>query len=131
MKKFIFLLLLASLSGCASMQRSSEDADPVPASRLYGYSKKSDAQLFVILDSEFKRGCMIRLFIDGKPAADFSRGEMTYFGITIGTHKLLALPLAECANSALNEVEIHVKAGDALVRCIAGTAIEPIPLSSR
>ncbi|VVP56189.1 hypothetical protein [Pseudomonas silesiensis] len=51
MEKFIFLMVLASLSACASTPKLAEDGDPVPASRLYGYSKKSDVQLIVIYDS--------------------------------------------------------------------------------
>jgi hypothetical protein len=131
MKKFIFLMVIASLSACTSTPKLTENGDPVPPSRLYGYSKKSDAQLVVIHDSVLEGGCMIRLSIDGKPAADFFNGEIAYFGLTMGTHKLVARPLTKCKKSELSEEAINVKAGDALLRRIAGTTIQSIPLPSQ
>ncbi|WP_339496213.1 hypothetical protein [Pseudomonas sp. RA_105y_Pfl2_P56] len=127
MKKIILLMVLTSLTTCTSMPKSARDADPIQASRMYGYSNKSDAQLVVMLDSALDGGCMIRLSIDGEPAADFSNGEIAYFGITFGTHKVLAQPLAGCANSEPHLGEINVKSGDALLRRLTGTSIQPPP----
>lgn len=131
MKKIIFLMVLSSFTACTLVPKSAEDADLVPASRMYGYSKKSDAQLVVMLDYARDGGCIIRLSIDGKPAADFSNGEIAYFGVTIGTHKLVAQPLAKCSKSQVTDETINVKAGDALLRRITGSVIEPSPLPYR
>ncbi|SDO15160.1 hypothetical protein SAMN04489798_2168 [Pseudomonas arsenicoxydans] len=73
----------------------------------------------------------MRLSIDGKLAADFFNGEIAYFGLTMGTHKIVAQPLKKCAKSERSEEAINVKAGDALLRRIAGTGIESNPLPSR
>jgi hypothetical protein len=60
MKTFIFLVALNSLFGCTSMQTSHEGANRVPASRIYNYTKKSDAQLVVMLGSQIEAACSVR-----------------------------------------------------------------------
>ncbi len=128
MKKFIFLVVLASLIGCTSMQTSHEDADPLPASRLYNYSKRSDAQLVIMLESRLEAVCRVRFLIDGKPAADFYAGEIAYFGVTVGAHFLEAEPSAGCTNFKRSQTKIDMKSGDALLKVVKPSAIEPINL---
>lgn len=128
MKKLIFLVLPAVLTGCTSMLSAPEDANRVPASRLYDYSKKSDALLVVMLESKFETGCRIRLVIDGKPAADFFGGEIAYFGVTIGAHVLEAQPNAKCTKFEASQTKVNMKAGDVLLKAITASAIEPVAL---
>jgi hypothetical protein len=130
MKHFIFLVAFALLAGCTtSALHSPEEADTVPTSRLYGFTKKSDAHLVVVRDSSLSdESCTIRLLIDGESAADLNRGEVAHFGVTIGTHRLLTLPLEGCPSTQMQEVKITVKAGDTLIKRIDGTGIDSIAL---
>lgn len=128
MKKLIFLVVLALLTGCTSMLGATEDANRVPASHLYNYSKKSDALLVVMLESRLETGCRIRLIIDGKPAADFFSGEIAYFGVTIGAHVLEAQPNAKCTKFEASQTKVNMKAGDALLKVITASAIESVVL---
>lgn len=98
MRTIILLVVCASLMGCSQAAKIPEEFDSVPPSRLYGFTKKSDAQLVVLHDSTGVN-CTIRFFIDGKHAADFESGEKAHFGMTIGTHRIAALTLDGCVNS--------------------------------
>lgn len=55
---------------------------------------------------------MIRLWIDGAPAADFVYKEAADFGPTFGAHKLLALPLEGCMGGQMHETKINVRRTD-------------------
>lgn len=128
MKKFIFLVALASLFGCTPIQTSDEGADPVPASRIYNYSKKSDAQLVVLLKSKLNAVCKVSFLIDGNPAADFQAGEIASFGVTFGTHSLEIRPSASCTGLKPSSTTIKMKSGDALMVVITLSAIESVNL---
>lgn len=109
MKKFIFLVALTSLFGCTSMQTSHEGANRVPASRIYNFTKKSDAQLVVMLESRLEAACSVRFLSDGKPAADLHAGEIAYLGMTFGAHFLEAQPGAGCTNLKRSQTRITMK----------------------
>lgn len=126
MKKFIFLVALASIFGCTSIQTPHESADQVPASRIYSNSKKSDAQLVMLLKPRLEGFCKVSLLIDGRRAADFLPGEIAYFGTTFGTHFLEVLPLANCTNFKPSSTMINMKSGDALLMVITPSAIESV-----
>ncbi|NWB24099.1 hypothetical protein HX824_26075 [Pseudomonas sp. D4002] len=131
MKKFIFLVAVVSLCGCTSMKISHESADRVPASRIYNYSKKSDAQLAVMLGSRLEAGCGVRFLLDGKPAADFYPGEIAYFGLTLGAHFLEAQPGASYTKFKPSQAKVNMKSGDALLKVMTSSAIESVDLQSR
>lgn len=128
MKKLISLVVLALLTGCTSRLGAPEDINRVPESRLYDYSKRSDALLVVMLESRLETGCRIRLIIDGKPAADFFGGEIAYFGVTIGAHVLETQPNAKCTKFEASQSKVNMKAGDALLEVITASAIKPVAL---
>ena len=123
MKSIIFLAVCASLMGCSQAAKTPEEFDSAPPSRVYGFTKKSDAQLIVIHNST-EVNCAIRLSIDGKHAADLEAGEKAHFGVTIGTHKIAALPLNGCVNPRTQQEKIYVNAGDALLRRIGDSNID-------
>ncbi|WP_426108749.1 hypothetical protein [Pseudomonas sp. TWR1-1-4] len=128
MKKFIFLVALASIFGCTSIQTPHERADPVPAARIYSNSKKSDAQLVMLLKPRLEGFCKVSLLIDGRRAADFHPGEISYFGTTFGKHFLEVQPVANCTSFKSSSTTINVKSGDALLMVITPSAIEPVSL---
>lgn len=128
MKKFIFLVAVTSLFGCTSMQASHEGANRVPASRIYNYKKKSDAQLVVMLESRLEAACSVRFMLDGKPAVDLHAGEIAYLGTTFGTHFLEAQPGAGCTNFKRSQTKITMKSGDALLKVVTPSAIESVSL---
>lgn len=128
MKKFIFLVALASLFGCTSIQTPHERADQVPASRIYSNSKKSDAQLIMLLEPRLEAFCKVRFLIDGRRAADFHLGEISYFGATFGTHFLEAQPVANCTNFKPSSTTVNMKSGDAVLMVITPSAIDSVSL---
>lgn len=126
MKTFVLLMILIELLGCARVQQFPTDSGNVAsASRMYGFTKRSDAQLVVMYES-IDVACMLRISIDGKPAADMEVGESAQFGMTIGAHRLVALPLDGCANRQIQEAKINVKAGDAILRRVDDHTFAPM-----
>jgi hypothetical protein len=93
--------------------------EPVPSSRLYSVEKRLDARLVVSADESLNSRCMIRIHIDGHPAADIRSGEVAGFWLTFGTHTVSALPLAGCDQRDKNDVKINMKSGDLLVKRLA------------
>ncbi|WP_159812296.1 hypothetical protein [Pseudomonas sp. 18058] len=59
--------------------------------------------------------CTIHFSIDGRPAADFEAGEVANFGLTMGVHRLSALPAQGCSDLLIKNIKIAVKTGDALI----------------
>jgi hypothetical protein len=82
------LLALLALSGCATSKLTPEQADPVPADRLYGFTQKTasdDARITVIRDGGFfGSGCTLVVYIDGKRVAEMNSGELASFYVTPG-----------------------------------------------
>lgn len=128
MKKFIFLVAPTSLFGCTSIQKSHEGTNRAPASRIYNYTKKSDAQFVVMLESRLEAVCSVGFLVDGKPAADLHVGEIAYLGMTFGAHSLEAQPGAGCTNLKRSQTRITMKSGDALLKVITPSAIQSVSL---
>lgn len=121
MKSFIFLAAVAAISGCVQLPHfSPNQADLVPASRLYGFTKRSDAHVVVVRDESDDGRCTVHFSIDGRPAADFEAGEVADFGLTMGVHRLSALPAQGCSDLLIKNIKIAVKIGDALIMHING-----------
>ncbi|MDR0191939.1 hypothetical protein RCO22_23620 [Pseudomonas yamanorum] len=113
MRYVIFLAALTLMAGCKTPPNPG-DITNAPPERVYGFTRKSDAQL-VVLRTSLDNGCAIRLSIDGTPAADIIAGEIAHFGVTIGAHSLSARSTEGCANHWTRKVRVGVKAGDALI----------------
>ncbi|MBX7274962.1 hypothetical protein K2E96_29865 [Pseudomonas sp. ERGC3:05] len=126
MKYVAFLLTLALMVGC-KMPPAPGDTTSVPLVRIYGFSKKSDAQLVIVSNPALGNSCAIRISIDGKPAADFFPAELAHFGVTIGAHRLSARSSAGCEHWE-QEIKIKAKAGDAVIVRIDETGLAPIVL---
>lgn len=88
------LLALLALTGCATSKLTPEQADPVPAERLFGFTQKrasDDARLTVIRDSGFYgSGCSLVFYIDGTRAAILNGGEGATLYVSPGEHALTA-----------------------------------------
>jgi hypothetical protein len=119
MKLIVGALAVALLAGCATSPVPADKADPVPASRLYAFSGKSEAQLLVTRDSGlYGSGCNYRLYIDGTLAAEFASGEVARFGVKAGKHVLGVKPSAACGGWGLVEREVDAKNGETIRRRI-------------
>lgn len=109
--KFIVVALGAMLlAGCATSPVPSENADPVPSSRLFAYQKPAtgDAVLIVTRDSGFVGGgCNTSVSIDGRKAAEIGSGETAKFYVSSGEH----IVGASSCGSGLKEREANIKAG--------------------
>lgn len=129
MRFFIFLAAVAVTVGCVQVrQHSPEQAELVPTSRLYGFTKRSDAHLVVMLAESDDGRCTIRFSIDGSPAADFHSGEIAHFGLTMGVHRLSAFPDQGCSYLLTKNVKVAVKTGDAVILHIEKTKISSVPM---
>lgn len=129
MKSIIFLAAVAAISGCVQLSHYSPDqADLVPTSRLYGFTNRSDAHLVVVRDESDDGQCTIHFFIDGTPAADFEAGEVANFGLTMGWHRLSALPAQGCSDLLIKNIKIAVKTGDALIMYINEKGWGSVPI---
>lgn len=113
MRGIILLTSMMLVAGCKA-QPDLSDKTTVPPERFYGFNQKSDAQIFV-LHSTLADGCTIHLSIDGKPGAEIISGEKANFGVTIGSHDLLADYAEGCSSHGWRKVKLGVKAGDALI----------------
>lgn len=93
MKRPIFVLTsMLALAACGTSQISPEQADPVPAERLYGFTQKAannDAAVTVIRDSGFYgSGCGLVVRIDGKRATMLNAGEVATLYVSAGEHTI-------------------------------------------
>lgn len=111
MKLFVGALAVALLAGCSTSPVPSDQADPVPSSRLFGYQKQgsNDAILVVTRDNGFTgSACNTTLSIDGKKSAEIGSGETARFYVPAGDHIVGA---ASCG-SGLKERETSIKPGN-------------------
>ena len=127
MRYVTFLLALALVASCKSAAIPEETTTVAPT-RIYGFAKKSDAHLVILGAASLKKGCMIRLSIDGKPAGDIFPAEVAHFGLTIGAHSISARPIDGCVRNCMREARISVKAGDALIMRIDNAGLTPVKL---
>jgi hypothetical protein len=126
---FIFLAAVAATPGCVQVgQYSPEQAELVPTSRLYGFTKRSDAHRVVVRDESNASRCTIRFSIDGSPSADFHSGESAHFGVTMGEHRISALPDQGCSDLLTRNLKVAVKNGDTVILCIEKTRISSAPM---
>ena len=109
------LLALLVMTGCATSKLTPEQADPVPANRLYGFTQKmasDDARITVIRDSGFTgSGCGLVVRIDGKRAAMLNSGELASFYVDPGEHVISAglSGQALCSSLIDKTIELNVK----------------------
>lgn len=109
------LLALLALAGCATSKLTPEQADPVPANRLYGFTQNmasDDARITVIRDSGlFGSGCGLVFRIDGKRAGMLNSGEVASFYVSPGEHTLTTGMSGRglCGNMIDQSVEIVAK----------------------
>lgn len=122
MKKLIGAFALLFVAGCQTSPISPENADPVPASRLYGLQEGGEAKVIVTRDSGlYGSGCNVRLFVDGKLAGEFASGEVATFHVAPGQHVAGVKPSAACGGGSLAEREFVVGKGEAIRRRISIT----------
>lgn len=117
MKYVTFLLILALMVGCKTAP-TPEETTTVPQERMFGFTKTSDAHLVILVATALENDCAIRISIDEKPAADFFGAEVAHFGLTFGSHTLLARTSEGCSRQWTQAIRVSVKAGDALIMCI-------------
>jgi len=109
MKLFVGALAFVLVAGCATSPVPSNEADPVPASRLFSYQKSVPgfSTLVVTRDKGFVGGgCNTTVSIDGKKTAEIGSGETAKFFVPSGDHIISA---SSCG-SGLKEREANLKA---------------------
>jgi len=114
MRYVTFFLTLALIAGCKTAPVP-EEITTVPQERLFGFTKTSDTYLVILAATSLGNDCAIRISIDEKPAADFFGAEVAHFGLTFGSHTLLARTSEGCSRQWTQEIRVSVKAGDALI----------------
>lgn len=89
MKKVtVYLIACLVLAGCATRQIGSEQAQPVPAERIFAFNGTADGasgQMIVTRDIGAIGGaCPLALYIDGTLAAHLQRGESVTLSVPAG-----------------------------------------------
>ncbi|WP_080693444.1 hypothetical protein [Pseudomonas chlororaphis] len=110
MRILIAAVAVALLAGCATSPIPSEQADPVPGSRLFSYQKPVSgySTLIVTRDTGFVGGgCNAAVSIDGRKSAEIGSGETAKFFVPAGEHIVSA---SACGNG-LKEREANIKPG--------------------
>lgn len=96
MKKIVVsLMACVVLAGCATRQISSEQAQPVPAERVFAFNGIGDSasgQVIVTRDVGAVGGaCPLALYIDGTLAAHLQRGESVSLSVPSGNRIVSAI----------------------------------------
>jgi len=126
MSKFMLLLGIALVSGCASRQAFLSPEEQGPTSRKGARTGHSDAQLIVALDQELRdEECVIRLLVDGRPGLDLSGEQVAYLHVTMGGHRVAAKPNAACVFAEGSEMDVAAKSGDALLWHLGRNGFKP------
>lgn len=91
MKRYLlFVLLPAVVAGCATHPVAIEDADPVPADRVFAPLAVSDApagRLLIVRDrGTMVGGCPMALYVDGVLVAHIRSGEHIAWPTGAGKH---------------------------------------------
>lgn len=84
MKISVYLVFCFFLVGCSPAKIFPSGNDQAHPSRVYGFTKRSDAQL-VVMNGAKEQSCTLKLFIDGQPAAELKPREHAIFWLTLGT----------------------------------------------
>lgn len=122
MKRLVGAFALVLLAGCQTSPISPENAEQVPASRLYGLQEGGEAKVIVTRDSGlYGSGCNVRLFVDGKLVGEFASGEVATFHVAPGQHVAGVKPSAACGGGSLTEREFVVGKDEAIRRRISIT----------
>jgi hypothetical protein len=105
---------LIALSACSTTPVSYENAKQVPPDRLYALQEPSgsdSAKLIVTRDSgAFGSACYVKLFLDGKKAADFGTSETATFYHAPG--EIVAEISSGICGSGNKEVGVLMKPGE-------------------
>ncbi|WP_071554131.1 hypothetical protein [Pseudomonas frederiksbergensis] len=110
MRFIVGALAVALLAGCATSPVPSNEADPVPTSRLFSYQKPTTgySTLIVTRDKGFVgSGCNTTVSIDGRKSAEIGSGETAKFFVPSGDH----IVSASSCGSGLKEREASIKSG--------------------
>jgi len=110
MRLFVGAVAVALLAGCATSPVPSNEAAPVPSSRLFAFQSQAhgDSTLVVTRDKGFVgSGCNTTVSIDGRRAAEVGSGETAKFRVAPGEH----IVSASSCGSGLKERETNIKAG--------------------
>ncbi|WP_145482742.1 cupin domain-containing protein [Yersinia rohdei] len=116
MKKILMVILLLTLSGCATTAVKPSNALQAPKERIFLYQDSSAdaAQLTVVRDSGFLGGgCFAAVFLNGKKAASLNPGEKVKFYLPAGEWMIGFQGEGKVciADDLPTEREINLKAG--------------------
>lgn len=117
--RILILALVLAISGCSTKAITVANGTPVPNDRIYLSSAGAGAELAITRDTGlYGSGILVRIYLDGKKAADFRQGEAFVLPITPGKHILGISPATTFGQDAVVESEIDVKPGDVIRRRI-------------
>lgn len=93
--KFLLALMMCiAIGACATKQVSTAEAVAVASERIYvGPATGDTYSVRIIRDAGFAgSGCMARIYLDGKDAADLEPGEAVVLTLATGRHIIGASP---------------------------------------
>ncbi len=101
MKRIFLWVILLGVAGCATKPITNDQAKEVPVQRLFDASlatQRDDSGQVVIKRDDGLRGsvCTVRVFADGKPAADLKPAEKVTLYLDAGDHVFSAQGTGAC-----------------------------------
>jgi len=108
-------IVLISISGCATSQMPTKDAQTVPADRIFRTEHlphEGNARVLFVRDFGFTgSGVYDHIFIDGNKAASLNPGEKVEFILHPGEHIFGVVPTDPFGTHSLNTIDQDVKSG--------------------
>ena len=119
------ILLILSLTACATTPVTINQASVVPASRVLAHQwlarASSSGSLIIKRDSGFMgSACTVRVFIDAVPVADLAPGEMIELFVALGEHNVVASSNGICGGGTPETVVVVMPERQRILRIASG-----------
>jgi len=119
------ILLMLSLTACATTPVTINQASVVPASRVLAHQwlarASSSGSLIIKRDSGFMgSACTVRVFIDAVPVADLAPGEMIELFVALGEHNVVASSNGICGGGTPETVVVVMPERQRILRIASG-----------
>ncbi len=119
------ILLMLSLTACATTPVTINQASVVPASRVLAQQwlarASSSGSLIIKRDSGFMgSACTVRVFIDAVPVADLAAGEMIELFVALGEHNVVASSNGICGGGTPEAVVVIMPERQRILRIASG-----------
>ena len=123
--RLLALLLLLSLTACATTPLTIDQASPVPSSRILApqlVAQTSNTGILVVKrDSGFMgSACTIRVFVDAVPVADLAPAEKVELYVSLGEHSVVVTSNGICGGGTSEAAVVIMPERQRILRIASG-----------